>query len=108
MDPAVIGVFIPIIAITFAMPLAFYGVWTANKQKLAKYELEARKLSAAGSSELTAQQAGQIRELHERVQVLERIVTDGGYDLATRIEALRDDRPLPLATERAAEAERAS
>ena len=25
--------------------------------------------------------------------MLERIVTDGGYDLATKIEALRDERP---------------
>ena len=91
MDPAVIGVFIPIIAISFAMPLAFYGVWTGHKQKLAKLELEARK-HAAGASELTTQHVGQIRELQERVQVLERIVTDGGYDLASKIEALRDAR----------------
>lgn len=108
MDPAVIGVFIPIIAISFAMPLAFYGVWTSNKQKLAKYELEARKLAATGSSDLTTQQAGQIRELQERVQVLERIVTDGGYDLATRIEALRDERPLTSAIDARAEVERLS
>ena len=32
--------------------------------------------------------------LEERVRVLERIVTDGGYDLASKIEALRDERPL--------------
>jgi hypothetical protein len=106
MDPATIGVFIPIIAICFAMPLAFYGVWTSNKQKLAKYELEARKIAAAGSGELSAQQTGMIRELQE--QVLERIVTDGGYDLATRIEALRDERPLPAAIEARTEAERIS
>jgi hypothetical protein len=28
------------------------------------------------------------------VQVLERIVTDGGYDLAHKIEALRDERSV--------------
>ena len=33
-------------------------------------------------------------ELEDRVRVLERIVTDGGYDLASKIEALRDERPL--------------
>ena len=38
------------------------------------------------------QQAKQIAELQERVRVLERIVTDGGYDLAHKIEALRDER----------------
>jgi hypothetical protein len=102
MDPAIIGVFIPILAIGLGIPLAFYGVWIGHKQKMAKYDLEALKHSA-GSSELTAQQASQIQELQERVQVLERIVTDGGYDLATRIEALRDERPLPGATEARAE-----
>ena len=30
----------------------------------------------------------------ERTKVLERIVTDKGYDVATQIEALRDARPL--------------
>ena len=33
---------------------------------------------------------------------------DGGYDLATRIEALRDERPLPAAIEARAETERLS
>ena len=108
MDPAVIGVFIPILAIALAMPLAAFGVWTAHKQKIAKLELETRKHEAAGSSQLAQQQVGVIRELQERVQVLERIVTDGGYDLATRIEALRDERPLPTALEARSETERLS
>ncbi|HEY6814648.1 MAG TPA: hypothetical protein VI168_03820 [Croceibacterium sp.] len=80
---------IPILGIL----LGFFGVWTAHKQKLAKLELETRKHAAAGSNEMTAQHLGLIRELQQRVQVLERIVTEGGYDLATRIEALRDERP---------------
>ena len=107
MDPAVIGVFIPIVAISFVMPLAFYSVWSGHKQKLAKLELEARKHDT-GSSELATQQAGVIRELQERVQVLERIVTDGGYDLATRIEALRDERRAPASIEARPEIERLS
>lgn len=37
-----------------------------------------------------AQYAAHTRELEERVRVLERIVTDKGYDVATQIEALRD------------------
>lgn len=86
MDPAVIGVFIPILAITLGMPLAFFGVWTAHKQKLAKYEMENRK--GAGDSG----QAARIEVLEDRVAVLERIITDRGYDIATQIEALRDAR----------------
>ena len=108
MDPAVIGVFIPIIAITLSMPLAAFGVWIGHKQKMAKYELEARKLASAGSSEQVQQQAMLIEALQDRVQVLERIVTDGGYDLATRIEALRDERPLPAALDAKAQTERLS
>jgi hypothetical protein len=42
------------------------------------------------------------------VRVLERIVTDGGYDLANKIEALRDERSTPRAIEQTAEAERLS
>ena len=50
----------------------------------------------------------ELKTVHDRVAVLERIVTDGGYDLATRIEALRDERPLPAAIEARAETERLS
>lgn len=86
MDPASIGVFIPILAIVMGISLGFFGVWTQHKQKLAKLQVEAAK--AAGAD------AGEITELQERVRVLERIVTDGGYDLANQIEALRDQRSL--------------
>ncbi len=86
MEPEMIIFSIPILGIL----LGFFGVWTAHKQKLAKLELEARKHAAAGSSEVTAQHDAQIRDLQQRMQVLERIVTDGGYDVATQIEALRE------------------
>ena len=33
-----------------------------------------------------------LNQVEERVRVLERIVTDKGYDVATQIEALRDAR----------------
>jgi len=52
------------------------------------------RLAAAGNrdSGYSAQQDARIEELEDRVRVLERIVTDGGYDLAHKIEALRDER----------------
>ena len=83
--------------LVFAIPilgilLGFFGVWTAHKQKLAKLEIEARKHSAAGQGALTAQHVEQMREMQERLRVLERIVTDGSYDVAQQIEALRDQR----------------
>jgi uncharacterized protein with GYD domain len=78
------GVMIPILGIG----LGFFAVWTDHKRKLVK-------LQAAGAAKGTStdpEQAREIRDLRERVGVLERIVTDGGYDLATQIEALRDQR----------------
>ena len=92
MDPAVIGVFIPILAIGLSIPLAFYGVWTSHKQKLAKLEVERLQAQAAASQGRTGEQAVQIAELEDRMRVLERIVTDRGFDVAHQIEALRDQR----------------
>jgi len=80
---------VPILGIA----LGFFAVASQNKQKLAKLQVEAAKASSGG---LAAQDSETVRELQERVQVLERIVTDGGYDLATRIEALREERPAEL------------
>lgn len=88
MDPAIIGVFIPILAIGMGIPLAFYGVWISHKQKMAKYELQARAQKGDDA------QAARIEELEDRMRVLERIVTDRGFDVAHQIEALRDQRPI--------------
>ena len=108
MDPAVIGVFIPILSIGLRIPLAFYGVWTSHKQKLAKLEVERLQAQAAASRGPSGEQAVQIAELEDRMRVLERIVTDRGYDVATQIEALRDQRRLDGLTEIAPERERLS
>ena len=99
MDPAVIGVFIPILAIGLGIPLGFYGTWTAHKQKLVKLEVERLKAEAALAQGRGGEQAEQIAMLEDRMRVLERIVTDGGYDLATQIEALRDQRRIEAAPE---------
>jgi hypothetical protein len=94
---------IPILGIS----LGFFGVWTHHQQKMIKLRIqEAGALKGSGGS--SPEQAREVAELRERVKVLERIVTDGGYDLATRIEALRDERALPAAIETRAEAERLS
>ena len=64
-------------------------VWITKKSKLEEKRLEA---AASDSAERAAQYATNIKSLEDRVQVLERIVTDRGYDVATQIEALRDTR----------------
>jgi hypothetical protein len=62
-------------------------VWTKHQRKMAEIQV-------AATAEKAAQYAAHSRELEERVRVLERIVTDGGYDTALQIEALRDVREV--------------
>ena len=56
------------------------------------YKERQLELTAGQTAEKAAQYAAHNRELEERVQVLERIITDRGYDVATQIDALRDAR----------------
>ena len=60
-------------------------VWTKHQSKLAEMQIR-------HTAESAAQYAARNQELEDRVRVLERIVTDKGYDVATQIEALRDAR----------------
>ena len=64
-------------------------IWLVNNRKLEEKRITA---TAEASSEKAAQYASRVQQLEDRVRVLERIVTDGGYDVATQIEALRDQR----------------
>ena len=75
----------------FALMIPMVAIWTKHQQKLAEMGLET---TATASAEKAAQYATQIQRLEDRVQVLERIVTDKGYDVATQIEALRDTRSV--------------
>jgi len=62
-------------------------VWTKHQRKMAEIQV-------AATAEKAAQYASHSRELEERVRVLERIITDGGYDTTLQIEALRDTREV--------------
>jgi hypothetical protein len=64
-------------------------VWIKSRNKLEEKRLN---VTAENSAERAAQYASKVQALEDRVQVLERIVTDRGYDVATQIEALRDQR----------------
>jgi hypothetical protein len=81
MDPGTIGVFIPIIALS----IPIIAIWTKHRKDMMQMQIDA-------TAEKAAQYAASNKELEDRVRVLERIVTDGGYDVATQIEALRDQR----------------
>ncbi len=75
--------------------MVMFIVWTVSRSKTEEKRLEA---TAQGSAEKAAQYASRVQELEDRVRVLERIVTDKGYDIATQIEALRDQRSVDEGT----------
>ncbi|MDN3644704.1 hypothetical protein QWY75_00635 [Pontixanthobacter aestiaquae] len=82
-----LGILIPLAP--FIMVLGI--IWLVNNRKLEEKRISA---TAEASSEKAAQYASQVTQLEDRVAVLERIVTDRGYDIATQIEALRDQREV--------------
>jgi hypothetical protein len=66
--------------------LGGFALWSRHKQR----ELE---IMSQSNSENAAQYAAQNARLEQRVQVLERIITDKNNSLADAIEDLRD-KPL--------------
>ena len=94
MDPQTLGVMIPIIAIIMGCTIPMVAIWAKHKEKVAKLQVDA---TAEHTAEKAAQYASQVQRLEDRVRVLERIVTDRGYDVATQIEALRDTREVEQA-----------
>jgi len=83
----ILALMIPI----FALSIPIVAIWTKHQQKIAEMQLSK---TADITAERAAQYASHTRELEERVRVLERIVTDKGYDVASQIEALRDARKV--------------
>ena len=77
----ILALLIPI----FALCIPIVALWTKHQQKLAEMQMDHK---ASGNEEAAAY----TRELEDRLRVLERIVTDKGYDVASQIEALRDVR----------------
>ena len=87
------GILIPLAGIVMGCTIPMVAI-------RAKTQLKMAQLNAAASAETTAEKAAQyasrVQQLEDRVQVLERIVTDKRYDVATQIEALRDTRSVEL------------
>lgn len=83
------GELIPIVAIIFGCTIPMVAIWTKHKEKVALMQVDT---TARATAEKAAQYSSQMQRLEDRVQVLERIITDRGYDVATQIEALRDTR----------------
>ena len=94
-----LGFLIPIMGIIMGVSIPITAIKLKHREKI-----EQMRLAAAGNrdSGYSAQQDARIEELEDRVRVLERIVTDGGYDLAHKIEALRDERSVDARLEKTA------
>lgn len=94
MNPGTLALFIPILG----MSIPIIAIWSRHQQRLAEIR---GKQTPFDDSALRAQ-ADKMKALEDRVKVLERIVTDGnrGTELASQIEALRDDAGVPLAFEK--------
>ena len=78
-----LGVSIPI----FALSIPIFAIWTKHQRRMAEMQVQI-------TAEKAAQYASGTTALEDRVRVLERIVTDKGYDVAAQIEALRDARKI--------------
>ena len=84
-----LGILIPLAGIVMGCGIPMVAIWSKQKIKVAEMQVSA---TAQHTAERAAQYASQVQKLEDRVRVLERIVTDKGYDVATQIEALRDQR----------------
>ena len=83
------GEFIGLVAVMGVFGIPIVAIWTKHREKMIEKQVGA---TAERTAERAAQYASHTKELEDRVRVLERIVTDRGYDVATQIEALRDTR----------------
>jgi IS5 family transposase len=87
MNPDSVFVLIPLAPFL----LAGFAIWARHNRKMAEIGTQA-------TIEKAAQYAAHTQALEDRVRVLERIVTDKGYDVATQIEALRDAKRVDETT----------
>ncbi|WP_260924050.1 hypothetical protein [Novosphingobium sp. 9] len=71
--------------------LGGFFIWTRHQTHLAELHIQSAADLAADKA---ARHATTVAELEERMRVLERIITDGSYDTALQIEALRDRREV--------------
>jgi len=79
------GELIGLVSVVMVFGIPMMLIWTRHQKNMAQLSIQA-------TAEKAAQYATDNKALEDRVAVLERIVTDRGYDVATQIEALRDQR----------------
>lgn len=83
----VLPILIPILGISCGLLAIVGGVFV---KPWIKYKQEQLKVQTQMTAEKAAQYGAHTERLEKRVRVLERIITDKGFDLANQIEDLRD------------------
>jgi hypothetical protein len=73
-----------------AMSIAITAIVAHHKRKVEEMRLGSHRSAKDGAA---------YTELEERMRILERIVTDKGFDVAHQIEALRDTHPVEASLE---------
>jgi hypothetical protein len=84
---ALMGELIGLVVVVMIFSIPIMSIRNRHRKELMQMQVDA-------TAEKAAQYAANNKELEDRVAVLERIVTDRGYDVATQIEALRDQRKV--------------
>jgi hypothetical protein len=90
----------PLLIPIFALAIPIVAIWTTHQRKMAEMRAEQGSI---GNDRPNAELAGRVRELEDRIRVLERIATYSGPSLAAQIDTLRDEpNPggVPLAFEK--------
>lgn len=67
-------------------------MWMTYRTRLAKYQMRRGGEDATRLERVVAETSAEVARLKERVQVLEKLVTDDDRKLADEIERLRRDR----------------
>ena len=78
---AVIFCFVLVVLFAFVLPITIYSIRTNHQKQMAEFIAEDRQITAQGLEE-------ELVSVKERVAVLERIVTEGRYELDKELRRL--------------------
>ena len=78
---AVIFCFVLVVLFAFVLPITIYSIRTNHQKQMAEFIAEDRQITAQGLEE-------ELISVKERVAVLERIVTEGRYELDKELRRL--------------------
>ena len=84
-----LGFLIPVMGIIMGVSIPITAIKLKHRERIEQMRLAAAHSGSRDGGQ-DSRQAARIEELEDRMAVLERIVTDGGINVAAQIEALRD------------------